>query len=494
MDQIRQKMIAANRDEYGDRYHDMRFLSAASAVEAEDVRQQLLDELAGRIATSCQGTKLNTGNLSPGCALCREGVWSCLFINNLCNGTCFYCPTEQKKKAEPMTNSLAFPNPKEYTAYIGRFGFRGASISGGEPLLTLDRTLTYIRSVRKKFGEQIHLWMYTNGILFTEDKGKMLREAGLDEIRFDISAREYLLDRAELAAKIIPTVTVEIPAVPEDYERLRELLPAMAAAGIKHLNLHQMRATPHNLGQLIGRGYTFIHGPLVTVLESELTALRLLRDTMDSGQAPAVNYCSFAYKNRFQGRAARLRAAAELVQAYEDITPAGYIRSLAVRGDSADLDRIEAELVALPQERRFKRDGADRLLVAGDLLGSLFSVPLSQERFMLRGSGQGGDENSLRCFEAGGLTLTGRYFLARLKNNVSYAGSSKKIALDQKRTIFAERRPVAEIKSMTDNLAGAFAGAFLALREEGLAPLGLPDELVEIAGYEQLESGLVQYF
>lgn len=114
------------------------------------------------------------------------------------------------------------------------------SISGGEPFLTFERSLAYIKAVRERMGEGIHIWLYTNGTRATRNKLRQLAAAGLNEIRFDIGAINYTLKKPAMAQGIIP-------AVPEEIERLKKLLVPMTAAGISHLDLHQLRLTPHNI-------------------------------------------------------------------------------------------------------------------------------------------------------------------------------------------------------------------------------------------------------
>lgn len=120
----------------------------------------------------------------------------------------------------------------------------------------------------------------------------------------------------------IPTVTVEIPAVPEDEALLRLKMVEMAETGVAHLNLHQMRLTPYNFVHLTERRYTFIHGEKVTLLESELCALRTVRFGLEQKIRFQVNYCSFPYKRRFQHAAARRRAALSLFTGGEVVTEA----------------------------------------------------------------------------------------------------------------------------------------------------------------------------
>jgi pyruvate formate-lyase activating enzyme-like uncharacterized protein len=331
-EQSKQSLISSNRREYGHLYDLLKFADPAELSDAAMERGELLHWLEQRATFGYAGTKVNCTGLSPGCQRCGAGDWSCLFINGRCNGRCFYCPTAQDDDGPPTTNGLAFNNPDDYAAYVASLGFRGVSISGGEPLLTPDLTLSYLNAVRRCCGDSVHLWLYTNGTLLTTDLCSRLRDAGLDEIRFDLGAVRYHLKKLRLAVGRIPTVTVEIPAVPEDEELLKEKMIEMTLAGVNHLNLHQMRLTPHNFGPLLERNYTFIHGEKITVLESELCALRLVRYGLEQNIALPVNYCSFPYKRRFQHAAARRRAALNISSNDETVTESGFLRTLTATG------------------------------------------------------------------------------------------------------------------------------------------------------------------
>lgn len=329
---IRQQLVASNRREYGRLYDLLTFATPQQLAAATAERKELLQWLELNACTGYAGTKTDCTNLSPGCRSCGDGGWSCLFINGRCNGRCFYCPTSQDDDGPPVTNGLAFSSPDDYASYVAALGFSGVSISGGEPLMTPDLTLAYLSAVRKRCGDDIHLWLYTNGTLLSADLCKRLRDAGLNEIRFDLGAVRYNLKKLRLAVGCIRTVTVEIPAVPGDEELLKLKMVEMAEAGVSHLNLHQMRLTPYNFGPLTERGYTFLHGEKVTVLESELCALRMVRFGLEQGIALPVNYCSFPYKRRFQHAAARRRAAGAVCAPGEVVTESGYLRTISSSG------------------------------------------------------------------------------------------------------------------------------------------------------------------
>jgi len=329
IDDYRNALIAGNREEYGRHYDFLEFPTLAQAELAHGERGELLAWLRQNAEFGCSDTKVDCRRLSPGCQTCAAGGWSCLFINGRCNASCFYCPTSQDDTGDPLTNGIPFASPEDYAEYVALFGFTGASISGGEPLLTLDRTLAYIDAVRRRCGDAVHIWMYTNGTLLTREIAGELRSAGLGEIRFDIGATNYNLSKLQLAVGVMPTVTVEIPTVPEEEELLRDKLVEMAAMGVQHLNLHQLRLTPYNSRHLASRPYTFVHGENVTVLESELTALRLVRYAIEHGIDLPVNYCSFPYKRRFQHAAARRRGIPFVRADHEEVTEAGYLRALS---------------------------------------------------------------------------------------------------------------------------------------------------------------------
>lgn len=339
--QTRGHFIEMNAREYGPLFNYINWIDEDSARQATQARAHLLQ--APGIEVSCLGTKIHHGPLSPGCRQCAGMAWSCLFISGRCNGRCFYCPTPQNVDDPPMSGSVSFHHAQDYADYVRFFGFRGASVSGGEPFLDFEKSLDYVRTLRRTSGPELHIWLYTNGILVTQDKLRRLVEAGLNEIRFDIGATDYDLKFARQAAGIVSTVTVEIPAVPEEIEHLRALLPELSAAGVSHLNLHQLRLTPHNARHLLERDYTYVHGPKVTVLESELGALELVAHGALHGLPLAINYCSFVYKHRFQAAASRERFGAHVLEGNETLTGSGHIRSRATGGQEPDAPALGLE-------------------------------------------------------------------------------------------------------------------------------------------------------
>jgi hypothetical protein len=109
--------------------------------------------------------------------------------------------------------------------------------------------------------------------------------------------------------------------------------------GISFLNLHQIRCTKHNWKHLAEHGYTFLHGPQIGILESELTALKLLRYAIAEDINLGVNYCSLIYRHRFQTRSSRARWAPLMAKPFEDVTEAGMIRIIRMDGQPETIDQ-----------------------------------------------------------------------------------------------------------------------------------------------------------
>lgn len=464
----RQNLTADIAAEYGDPLADLNWVTQSRAREAENQRAGLLAAMKGRIESAFKQSKPHYGPLSPGCRICGQGRWSCLFINGKCNCRCFYCPTTQNEVGVPTTNKVSFSKAADYADYVRRFDFSGVSISGGEPLLTFDRSLAFIRSVRRKMGADLHIWLYTNATLLTPEHLVKLKDAGLDEIRMDISAADYGLKKAAMAVGTIPCVTVEIPAIPEDRERLVRLLPVMQEIGISHLNLHQLRLTPHNRANFKNRPYTYLHGEKVTVLESELTALALINEACTQGLELSINYCSFVYKHRYQRAAARRRNAALVLRDHESITENGYIRTLALQGPRACLASAMQRLEVSGAERRLwmpdpKRDG-------------LYFHP-----------------RVWPLMDTTGCDLVVGYAEAGLCPHISYHHYFKELRLNPNKRLYVEKRPLLPGLRLDKDQTAWYSAHFL-----NAAPAApdrtIPPGLQTPVQYEIIAPGLQGYF
>lgn len=463
----RLKMIASNLAEYEGQSQELHWITRSRALKADEDRKNCLAAISQAIELAFHRTKPKLGPLSPGCVICGEGGWSCLFINGKCNCRCFYCPTVQDEVGVPVTNRIPFDKPSDYADYVHYFDFRGVSISGGEPLLTLDRTLKYLKAVRRKMGDSLHLWLYTNGTLLTREIVQKLQDEGLNEIRFDISAKDYELERLQMAVGHIPIVTIEIPAIPEDMEKVSNLLPILYDVGVNHLNLHQLRLTPHNVVNLKTRNYTFLHGDKVTVLESELMVLKLMEIALAKGVKLPINYCSYVYKHRFQRSAARKRNARFIMKAHESLTESGFIRTMALVGDAWDLQQKADQLAA-------KGARPHQLNLTGNKTCLFFHEQLWP----------------LMDFSACDLQIS--YAEAILSPHISYRHAFKEVRINSARKIVVERNVHCANIRLSSEQRSVFEKGVICREPETMNSDTFLNS--QFASFEFITSGLQQYF
>ncbi|BBO69457.1 hypothetical protein DSCA_33870 [Desulfosarcina alkanivorans] len=462
------------RKAYANVYDTMKWLLPDEIEEAVFTRTSLLDRIMGNPQAhwAHSRTKLYTRHISQGCTLCGQGRWSCLFINGTCNARCFYCPTAQDDPGQPMTNTIVFDHPDNYADYVSRYHIKGVGFSGGEPLLTFDRLLAYLKALKKRVDHPVYTWLYTNGILVNREKLAALCDGGLDEIRFDLSANGYRLETLEQALHVIPRVTVEIPAIPEDISTVKQLMIDLERLGVNHLNLHQIRCTPHNVNHLIDRGYTFVRGPGVTVLESELTALALIQYALERDISLPINYCSFAFRHQFQGMGARKRCAKEIRAGHEDITPTGYIRRLTVIGAENHIADVCKTL-------------ADRGVDA-----SLYSISAKKDAISF-------SAELWHLIDFSKVRLKVGYSQAVLREGVSYRHPFKKVALDRGKSLVIEKQMVHSTDWLDSEAVQGF-GSLLDIRgklqTDSTQDPRLRGPCKNILPFETITPGLARYY
>ncbi len=459
------EIINLNRLEYSEKYNSLSWLNEAQAVQATKRREEILASLKDNVKSGFKNTKIDVTQLSPGCQLCAQGSWSCLFINGKCNCNCFYCPSKQDEIGLPITNSITFPAVKEYIRYLEYFNFKGVSISGGEPLLSFDKTLHFLKKIKSHFGNKIYFWLYTNSTLLTVDKIKKLSNAGLDEIRIDAGAVNYSLKKAKLAVGLIPKITVETPAVPEDIKKLKLLCHQMADYGFNFLNLHQLRLTPYNFSKFSKRNYTYIHGPKVCILESEFTALQIIQYTKQQKLKLPVNYCSFAFKNRFQLVGARKRYAHEIKQSFDSVTENAYIRNLQIKGEESAIY---------------------------NLISSLSQQGVSPEYYSKQENALFFHPKIFPFINFDKFSLYVRYQATKLFPAVSYRNPFKEINLSAKKSIFIEKKANTNWLKIEKSKIISFIQF---IQQDKTPPLAENSyDWIKIALHEKIEQGFQDYY
>jgi hypothetical protein len=116
----RHQLVSANLAEFGDTAEALNWISPGRAMAVQTERGKRLQSMGQHLHLAFKGTKPHIGPLSPGCRICGEGDWSCLFVNGKCNCRCFYCPSSQAEIGVPTTNRVPFNRSADPIALTSR--------------------------------------------------------------------------------------------------------------------------------------------------------------------------------------------------------------------------------------------------------------------------------------------------------------------------------------------------------------------------------------
>lgn len=248
--------------------------------------------------------KLSGISLSPGCKSCKSGTWWCLYVGYKCNATCWYCPQgsleikDSKNDHPEGMQHLWIEDIYRCLKVIKPGTIDGISYSGGEPFLYFDKIISFASNILKEYPE-IYQWIYTNGILVTEEKLKILKDVGIKEIRFHIGATNCskpIIDKLEMASKIIDRVTVETPAMPNirDFLINKNGLNILIDSGVTQLNLSELYFTSEEQykDQMIYMYSSIFRGSHISPIISRLTTYDIIEHVIKNNFKILCNDCS----------------------------------------------------------------------------------------------------------------------------------------------------------------------------------------------------------
>ncbi len=265
------------------------------------------------------------GKLSEGCRFCVKGRKSVFYITGLCTRRCYYCPLSEQKRYKDVLyiNELRINDDRKGVKHlleeIRISKSYGAGITGGDPLLRLNRTIKFIKILKREFGRKFHLHLYTPLNLVTKSTMRRLCEAGLDEIRFhpDIHSRG-MWSRIDYALPYKWKVGVEIPVIPGKFDETVSLIELIKNK-VDFLNLNELEYSDTN-AQSLGSKRFFTKGIATYAIKgSNEMALRLLRYIDKNKIKLNVHYCTAKLKdavqltNRMKLRSASIRKDYDIV-------------------------------------------------------------------------------------------------------------------------------------------------------------------------------------
>lgn len=273
---------------------------------------------------------------AEGCRLCAKGAKMVLFVTGLCNRCCFYCPLSEKRSKKDVVYANERPaySDKDVLDESVKMRALGASITGGEPLLVLDRTIYYIQLLKREFGKKYHIHLYTTQVI-DKKVADELSSSGLDEIRFHILDKPIRYrDGISYLKNAGVCVGVEMPLVPLPFMENR-IIEIIKCLDIDFLNLNELEFSETNYINMKKMQIETENG--ISAKKSTELANKIIDKYK---RRIPINFCTAAFKDGIQLRRRLIRTAKNIVKSYESITEDGTIVRGVIEGDIKDIKDI----------------------------------------------------------------------------------------------------------------------------------------------------------
>lgn len=265
-----------------------------------------------------------------------QGAKLVLFVTGICDIHCGYCPLSERRwqKDTVYANERPIVADEELLEEAHLMDALGTGITGGDPVLRLDRTLHYAHILKREFSDH-HIHLYTAS--FLTDNQLQSMEEFIDEIRIHLT-NFSILSPVEKALKYNFDVGVEIPMLPSKVEETRTLIHQLKKVGIHFINLNELEYADRNMEYLKKLGYTF-NTDSCRVEGSEEAALELAQDDI-------VHYCSASDKDSLQLRNRLTRRAHHVRQVYEEIEDGLLVKGVIYCKSGKEAQKVKTILLS----------------------------------------------------------------------------------------------------------------------------------------------------
>lgn len=198
------------------------------------------------------------GAISPGCLACLEGTISHVRHSSRCTQSCDFCYYSSKFSAHQCPTM-----GKDLYSFSGgaqmQFTQEEAMLLLSRQVVRNERTIDAIGWLQKEplmemeameplmlylSNNDIHQFMYTNGVKATQKIIDKLASWGLNELRFNLQATDFddkIIERMAYAKKKIPWVLIETPMFSKSFNNFVKKKDMILDTGVDQLNLPELQ-------------------------------------------------------------------------------------------------------------------------------------------------------------------------------------------------------------------------------------------------------------
>lgn len=241
--------------------------------------------------------------LTPGCDNCIHGHGLCAIrMASKCNLDCPFCyfRGEYDKQAPLMQEHLGLLGQRRITEddLKSLFDKQGDKITHVchvllEPFMEFEKFPNVVRLLHE---QGVHQHMYTNGTLVTEEHLKILRDAGLEELRFNLAATNCsrrVVKTMKMARKYVKYLAIESPMFKTYYESFIANRSEILDTGVDQINCAELHLKKQNFREYKDEPlYCYKSGYISPVSSRQLTYDLIDRASCEEWENVVIHDCS----------------------------------------------------------------------------------------------------------------------------------------------------------------------------------------------------------
>jgi len=261
------------------------------------------------------------GDLPEGCRLCLGGMKLVYCATGLCGRSCFYCPLSKERRGRDVVYADEVPvkSLEDVIAEAKAIDARGVGVTGGDPVLRVDRVVETLKALREALSQKLHVHLYTTTQPHVNESSlSTLLDADIDELRLHPNLEVVdELAPLRLAVDMGFKAGLEVPAIPRFEDRICRVIERAEKLGASFVIINELEMTESNALALQVRGFKLKTGSVSAVQGSWETAMALLRSVEELGLSghfcPAYIKDSAQFRNRLRRKARNIAMPHEVI-------------------------------------------------------------------------------------------------------------------------------------------------------------------------------------